>query len=102
MKLQWTETAKNDLIAIRRYIAADNAIAAKNWVERLKTKARNIVHSPLAGRKVSELSRDDIREVIEGNYRIVYHVQSKRVSILTVFESHRLFPTKEVTGQSDR
>ena len=102
MKLQWTETAKNDLISIRRYIAADNAIAAKNWIERLKTKARNIVHSPLAGRKVPELSRDDIREVIEGNYRIVYHVQSKGVSILTVFESHRLFPTKDVAGQSDR
>ncbi len=37
MKLQWTETAKNDLIAIRRYIAVDNALAAKNWIERLKT-----------------------------------------------------------------
>ncbi len=95
MKLQWTETAKNDLIAIRRYIAADNATAAKNWIDRLKAKARNIVHSPLAGRKVPELTREDIREVIEGNYRIVYHVQSKKVSILTVFESHRLFPVKD-------
>ena len=102
MKLQWTETAKNDLIAIRRYIAVDNSTAAKKWIERLKTKARNIVHSPLAGRKVPELSRDDIREVIEGSYRIVYHVQSKGVSILTIFESHRLFPTEDVAGQSER
>ena len=92
MKLQWTETAKNDLIAIRGYIAADNATAAKSWLEQLKTKARDIVLSPLAGRKVPELSRDDIREIIAGNYRIVYQVQSKRVLILTVFESHRLFP----------
>jgi toxin ParE1/3/4 len=102
MKLQWTETAKNDLIEIRRYIATDNAIAAKSWIEHLKTKARNKVHSTLAGRKVHELSCDDIREVIEGNYRIVYHVQSKEVSISTVFESRRLFPTKDVAGQSDR
>ena len=97
MKLQWSETAKNDLIAIRSYIAVDNVTAAKGWIERLKTKARNIIHSPLAGRKVPELSRDDIREVIEGNYRIVYQVHSKRVSILTVFESHRLFPAQNVT-----
>jgi len=96
MKLQWTETAKNDLLAIREYIAVDNATAARKWIERLKAKARNIVHSPLAGRKVPESSRDDIREVIEGNYRIVYHVQSKRVLILTVFESHRRFPTKNI------
>jgi addiction module RelE/StbE family toxin len=100
MKLQWTETAKNDLIAIRRYIALDNTTAAKNWIERLKASARNIVHSPLAGRIVPELSHEDIREVIEGNYRIVYHVQSKGVAILTVFESHRLFRTKDIEIQS--
>lgn len=93
MKLQWTETAKNDLIDIRRYIAQDNAAAAKNWIERLKAKAGNTVHYPSAGRKVPEFSRDDLREVIEGNYRIVYQVHFDRVSILTVFESHRLFPT---------
>jgi toxin ParE1/3/4 len=97
MKLQWTETAKNDLIAIRHYIAEDNVTAAKKWIERLKTKARNIVHQPLAGRIVPELYRDDLREVLVGNYRIVYQVQSDRVSILTLFESHRLFPTHNVT-----
>jgi len=97
MKLQWTETAKNDLIAIRRYIAEDSATAATNWIERLKTKARNIIHQPLAGRIVPELSRDDLREVIARNYRIVYQVHSDRVSVLTVFESHRLFPTHNVT-----
>ncbi|MBU0479622.1 MAG: type II toxin-antitoxin system RelE/ParE family toxin [Proteobacteria bacterium] len=96
MELQWTETAKNDLLSIRRYIAADNPTAAKERVERLRNKAGNIVHAPLAGRIVPELSRDDIREVIEGNYRIVYQLDSKQVSILTVFESHRLFPTKDV------
>ena len=96
MKLQWTETAKNDLIAIRRYIAADNVTAAKKWVERLRAKAGNIVYFPLAGRKVPELTREDIREVIEGNYRIVYYVQPGKVSILTVFESHRFFPCDNV------
>ena len=99
MKIQWTETARNDLIAIRRYIAQDNATAAKKWIDRLKAKARNTVHFPLAGRKVPEFSRDDLREVIEGNYRIVYQVHSDRVSILTIFEAHRLFPTKNVDGE---
>lgn len=64
MKLQWSETAKNDLISIRNFIAADDVTAAKNWIDLLRTKARNIVHQPFAGRKVPEVSRDDIREVI--------------------------------------
>ena len=96
MKLQWSETAKNDLISIRNFIARDDVTAAKKWVDLLRTKARNIVHQPFAGRKVPELSRDDIREIVERNYRIVYQIQSDRISILTVFESHRLFPVKKI------
>lgn len=92
MKLKWSETATRDLISIRRYIAEDNTTAAKNWIARLRTWAGNTVHAPLAGRKVPELSRDDIREVIEGNYRIVYQVHDDHIAILTVFEAHRLFP----------
>ena len=98
MKLQWSETSKNDLIAIRNFIAEDNPTAARKWIDRLKEKARNIVHQPLAGRKVPELSRDDIREVVERNYRIVYQVHSDRISILTVFESHRLFPSHKISS----
>jgi addiction module RelE/StbE family toxin len=96
MKLFWTETAKQDLQAIRRYIATDNPTAAKRWTNRLRERARNALHSPLAGRKVPEFSRDDIRELSEGNYRIVYQVFEDRLVVLTVFEGHQLFPEEGV------
>jgi addiction module RelE/StbE family toxin len=96
MKLFWTETARYDLLTIRRYIAADNPTAAKRWVERLRERARNALHEPLAGRKVPEFSRDDIRELIEGKYRIVYQVLTDRLVVLTVFEGHRLFPEEKI------
>ncbi|MDA3785645.1 MAG: type II toxin-antitoxin system RelE/ParE family toxin [Deltaproteobacteria bacterium] len=94
MKLKWSETASRDLLSIRRYMAEDNPTAAHNWIARLRTRARNAVHAPLAGRKVPEFSRDDVREVIEGNYRIVYQVHNDHISVLTVFEAHRLIPAK--------
>ena len=96
MKLFWTETAKQDLEAIRRYIAADSPTAAKRWIERLRERARYVLHTPLAGRKVPEFQNDDIRELIEGNYHIVYQVFSDRLVILTVFEGHQLFPQEKV------
>ena len=96
MKLFWTETAKQDLQAIRRYIAADNPAAATRWIKRLRERARNALHEPLAGRMVPEFLRDDIRELIEGNYRIVYHVLSDRLVVLTVFEGHQLFPRERI------
>jgi plasmid stabilization system protein ParE len=92
MKLFWTETAKQDLLSIKRYIAADNPTAAK----RLRERARNALHTPLAGRKVPELPQEDIHELIEGNYRIVYQVFVDRLVVLTVFEGHRLFPEETV------
>jgi len=96
MKLQWSETSVRDLIAIRRYIAEDKPVAAKDWIARLKSRARDAGHSPWSGRIVPELANENIREFIEGNYRIVYQVQADHVSIVTVFEAHRLFPTETV------
>lgn len=96
MKLQWTETAKKDLLAIRHYISQNSPSAAKEWVNRLKKKARNTVHSPYSGRMVPEFYRENLREVIEGNYRIVYLVGKNHLSILTIFESHRLFPAENL------
>lgn len=100
MKLFWTETAQQDLQDIRRYIAADNPATAKRWVEKLRDRARKALQVPLAGRKVPEFLRDDIRELIEGNYRIVYQVFSDRLVILTVFEGHALFPIKRLEDSS--
>ncbi len=99
MKLYWTETAKEDLLAIRRYISQNSPTAAVHWVDRLRTRARKALHAPLSGRMVPEFFREDIRELIEGNYRIVYQVFENHLVVLTVFEGHRLFPHSEF-GQS--
>jgi len=96
MRLFWTETAKQDLQAIRRYIAADNPTAAKRWVDRLRRRAITALLASLAGRKVPELLRNDIRELIEGNYRIVYQAFEDRLVVLTVFEGHHLLPREKV------
>jgi toxin ParE1/3/4 len=98
MKLFWTETARLDLLSIQRVIAADNPATANRWAQRIRERAGNTLHWPLAGRKVPELSLDDIRELIEGNYRIVYQVFLDRLVVLTVFEGHRLFPEKPAEG----
>ena len=100
MMLFWSETAKQDLKAIRRYIAADNPTAAKRWVQPVRERARSALHAPFAGRAVPELSRDEIRELIEGNYRIVYQVFADPLVILTVFEGHQLFPEGKVVDSA--
>ncbi len=93
--LVWTSRALSDLDSIGDHIAQDNPGAATSWVSRLIAAAGKAKSTPFAGRRVPELGREDIREVLLRNHRIVYLVAAHSVEILTVFEGHRVFP-KEV------
>jgi len=92
MKWKMSLQAKADLRRIGHRIARDNLPAAVAWVQKLEDRARLAARSPWQGRKVPEIDRDDIREAIIGNYRIVYFVEAKAVTILTIFEGHHLLP----------
>ena len=95
MKLYWTYQAREDLKEIGHYIAEDNPQAARRWITRLRDRAKKIPDAPRAGRIVPEFMKENIREVIEQNYRIVYQIKENRIDILTVFESHRLIPLEK-------
>lgn len=88
--LRWTERAVGDLLAIGEHIAADNPSAARSWVEKLRQRALKASKMPRTGRVVPEIGRDDVREVFQRTYRIVYRVVDDGIVVLTVFEGHRL------------
>ncbi|WP_347988667.1 type II toxin-antitoxin system RelE/ParE family toxin [Methylomonas sp. AM2-LC] len=90
MKLRWTDRSTDDLAAIYAYIAQNSPQNAKQWVDKLRQRARNATNSALIGRVVPELGQADIREVFVDRYRIVYRVEDDGISILTVFEGHQL------------
>lgn len=92
MKLSWTQQALSDLLEIGHYIAQHNPSASRSFVGKLRTRAANIPKTPYAGRVVPEFGEESIREIIERNYRIVYHIQEDEIFVLTVFEAHRQFP----------
>ncbi|MBI4864859.1 MAG: type II toxin-antitoxin system RelE/ParE family toxin [Candidatus Riflebacteria bacterium] len=91
-KLVWTERGRRDLLAIGRFIARDDPSAARAWVEKLRQRAQAASNLPFAGRVVPEFGRDDTREAIVGNYRIVYLVTPNRIEVPTVFEGHQELP----------
>jgi toxin ParE1/3/4 len=90
--LRWTDRAVRDLDAITDYIARDSPGAAERWILQLIRHAEKAAAWPLAGRRVPELGRGDVREVLARNYRIVYRVGDDHVDILTIFEGHRRLP----------
>lgn len=92
MRLRWTLQAREDLLDIGRYIARDKPGAARQWVDRLRQRARDAADMPWMGRKVPEIGREDVREVMMGGYRLVYRVRDNAIEMLTVFDGHRLLP----------
>ena len=84
MKVNWTQTAQGHLEGIHAYIAQDSPEYAKRMVDRLTRRSQQIADFPLSGRWVPEYEMDQIREVIEGPYRIIYHLTSDQINILAV------------------
>src|SRR5262245_16236680 len=90
MRWKWSLRARADLERIIRRIARENPRAAEQWPTKFRNRAKLAGRSPGLGRKVREVDRDDIREAVVGNYRLVYVVESKAVVIVTIFEGHML------------
>lgn len=100
MKVRWTNQAFTRLAGIEDYVAADSPMAAQRLVARLVRRANTLTRSPNLGRRVPELPGSDLRELIEGSYRIVYRVRPPWVEIPTVFEGHRRFPLADVDKEA--
>ena len=84
MKVHWTDTAQKHLEAIFTYISQNSPEYAKRMVDRLTRRSQQISSQPKSGRIVPEFEIDKIREVIEGPYRIIYHIKSDQIDVLAV------------------
>lgn len=92
MKVEFTAQAIYRVQQIREFVVADSQANADRLIERVLTRAESLAEQPLRGRKVPEFSRDDIREIRERPYRIIYRVTRDSVQILTVMHERRLLP----------
>ena len=90
-RIIWSPLAIEDVEAIRAYVARDSPRSADLLVERLVAAVERLEANPLSGRVVPEVGDDSLREVIHGNYRIVYRIRADHVEIVTVFHGARLF-----------
>ena len=97
MKVTWTEQAWGRLLEIERFVARDDPRAAARLVDKLIDRGDALVAHPERGRRLPEIPDSGLRELIVGNYRLVYRRTPKSVEVLSVFEGHRLLRPNELT-----
>ena len=84
MTVHWTEAAERHLDAIYAYIAQDSLEYAHRMVDRITGRSQQIVEFPFSGRKVPEYDTEQVREVIEGSWRIIYFIKDEQIDVLAV------------------
>ena len=85
----WSPEAKADLHEIAEYISGDSVHYAEATVSRLTASVERLKKFPSSGRIVPELGVSFIREIVLGNYRIVYRFSSTHCEIVTVLHSRQ-------------
>jgi addiction module RelE/StbE family toxin len=90
-QISWTDLSIEDLKSIYEHISKDSESYAWRLVEKITDIVEQLEYFPLSGRVVPEFENETIRELIEGNYRIVYKVKSsEQLAIARVHHSSRL------------
>ncbi len=90
----WTDPAVSDLDSIHEYISRDSEIYADSVLSEIFDAVDRLIDYSQSGRVVPELEEPQTREIIVGNYRVMYEVQDDVIQILTVLHGARKFPSE--------
>jgi len=90
LRVHWTNTATEHLVAIYEYIARDSQDYALRMVDRITARSEQVAMHPQSGRMVPEYQHEHVREVIESPYRIIYRILEDRIDVVAVLHGARL------------
>lgn len=89
MRIEWAEPAELDLGDIYAYIARDVPVYAEQFIDRIIETTFLLHEQPFMGRAVPEVEREEVRELIFHNYRIIYLVKPDCLYIVAVVHGSR-------------
>ena len=89
--VKWSVPARNDLKQIHDYIAKDSKYYARKVTQEIVAKTETLIELPEIGRIVSEISDQNVRELIVYSYRLIYDMSGAGVEILAIIHGRRDF-----------
>ena len=99
VEIKWTIQAADDLESIVNFISSDSVHYAKLLASDIIEAIERLALFPESGRIVPEFTIREIREIREilfGNYRIIYRYKKEIIEILTIYHSSRLLDPKYI------
>jgi toxin ParE1/3/4 len=88
----WTQRATEEITNIAEYIEQYSTNYASIIVQKLYKKVGVLKQFPKVGRVIPEMQEERYRELIEGNYRIMYEMLDDEVILIQrVLHTSRFF-----------
>ncbi len=97
MKIIWSPLALDRLTEISDFISLDKPNAAIDWIDSIFNSVDNLESFPESGRQVPELENKNYRELIIGNYRVIYKLTESQIQILTVRRCSQLLTPEDLS-----
>jgi len=88
-KVIWSNRSLQDLKDIKIFISKSSPKYANITLNSIINLTKYIESNPYFGRIVPEINDKVIREIIKGNYRIIYTFDQTSINIITVHHSAR-------------
>ena len=89
-RVVWSRVARDDLQGIIAYIRSDAPAYARSFALRLSQRVTQLEMFPESGRFVPEDPTKTYRELIFGDYRVIYRHSERTVTIVTVVHGARI------------
>ena len=89
-RVVWSSVARDDLKALVAFIKAGSPGYARTFGLHIQQRVEQLQRFPESGRNVPEDKRGTYRELIVGNYRVVYRMDGDTVTIVTLIHGARL------------
>ena len=99
-EVRWTPQALDDLEAVCLFIARDAPPVAAIFAQQAFGATNRLVGFPESGRIVPEMNDSNFREIMFGNYRLIYRLRSGDVEILTVHHGARLLSVEPFQSEA--
>lgn len=94
LEIEWSPTARLDFRDIIFFIAENNPLAANQFRNRILNHIKQLPKFPTSGRVVPEFQDENIREIIQNPYRIVYRIKMNKnvIEIVRIWHAARRKP----------
>ncbi len=85
-EIMWLDSAVDDMVRLREFIAKDNPNAAQKAAEAIKIAAQHLVETPLIGKPIKDLPlyRDLLIRFGAGGYVLRYRIHIEVIYIVHI------------------